>query len=366
MAYKSFQDFWKEQNEKTKSHDVPVQADISEIIDELNEVSDEVAGLDEQLDEIEEISQPKEKSVEKDPCDECHGKGYYGDDEDDECTNCNGKGYNLVKKHTTHILENEEGDVIDTYEDETPDKVEENLAVREGMEEQELDKASDVKVGDIVQVPFHAGLKGKVKKINGDQVYIEYTATSGIVRVESFYDNEVKKGMLNGEDEYDPNKFTQKPGPSIHTTKWDDCVREARENNPKANAYAVCTAKLGEQSFKSQYQHLAYAKAEIAKARKEVIKMGIGEAGAIPNSLLAEQDLEGEEKHKSQDSESAWVNLKRMRKELHKEIGDLGGKINSSGLMTNQYKKALAEKKARLKEINGEINKVLNDFKSNI
>lgn len=116
--------------------------------------------------------------------------------------------------------------------------------------------------------------------------------------------------MLNGEVEdpraTDDTPDIEKPGPSIHTTAWDDCIRGVQEKDPKANAYAVCTAQLGEESFKSEHRHKAYIKAIVRKARLDVEeekreKMGIGEAGPVPNSLLARQDLEGEADESEED-----------------------------------------------------------------
>lgn len=41
-----------------------------------------------------------------------------------------------------------------------------------------------------------------------------------------------------------------KPGEGTHSAKWDSCVEDVKRNNPSANAYAVCTAQLGEESFR--------------------------------------------------------------------------------------------------------------------
>lgn len=121
------------------------------------------------------------------------------------------------------------------------------------------------------------------------------------VPTNSYVDEEehAEKDMTNGEKD-DPHetkeKKVEKHGESIHTKEWDDCIRDvqSKDGNHKANAYAVCTAKLGEQSFKSQYRHMAYIKSLVTKAVKEVHKMGIGAAGPVPSSLLARQDLQGE------------------------------------------------------------------------
>lgn len=41
-----------------------------------------------------------------------------------------------------------------------------------------------------------------------------------------------------------------KPGEGTHSAKWDRCVEDVKRDNPSANAYAVCTAQLGEESFR--------------------------------------------------------------------------------------------------------------------
>lgn len=86
----------------------------------------------------------------------------------------------------------------------------------------------------------------------------------------------------------------QKPGESVHTAKWDKCVSEVKASSPDADPFAVCTAQLGEESFKSEHRHKAYIKAEIVKAQKKIGKFGVVNAGPVPNTLLARQDLEDE------------------------------------------------------------------------
>jgi hypothetical protein len=83
----------------------------------------------------------------------------------------------------------------------------------------------------------------------------------------------------------------EKPGASVHTAKWDRCVSEV-EAKGGANAYAVCTAMLGDESFKS-----ATTEDEEKKQINEFMRtLGIEGAGSVPNSLLARQDLETTEK----------------------------------------------------------------------
>lgn len=98
----------------------------------------------------------------------------------------------------------------------------------------------------------------------------------------------------------------EKPGESIHTPEWDSCVIDV--TGSVDNPSAVCTAKLGEESFKSQYRHLSYTKHIIKKA-KDVVKFGIEGAGEVPSSLLAAQDLEDEETEKGIASNDALTEL---------------------------------------------------------
>lgn len=83
--------------------------------------------------------------------------------------------------------------------------------------------------------------------------------------------------------------LVEKPGASsIHTPKWDRCVKEV-EANGSGNAYAICTSMMGESSFKSMNED-DFAE----KVRTYLHKLGIADAGPVPNSLLSRQDLEPE------------------------------------------------------------------------
>lgn len=80
----------------------------------------------------------------------------------------------------------------------------------------------------------------------------------------------------------------EKPGTASHTPKWDRCVAQVKENGG-ADPYAVCTAMLGEESFKSMSDD------DFDDTMKMYMrKLGISAAGPVPNSLLADQDLSGE------------------------------------------------------------------------
>ncbi len=93
------------------------------------------------------------------------------------------------------------------------------------------------------------------------------------------------------------SKFTEqwkstveKPGASTHSEKWDRCVEHVKSNGNGANAYAVCTSMLGEESFKSIMTKEEYT----SKMDEYMRKLGISGAGPVPESLLADQDLEDE------------------------------------------------------------------------
>lgn len=100
------------------------------------------------------------------------------------------------------------------------------------------------------------------------------------------------------------DQLLQKPGGSTHTAKWDRCVSHVKSNNPDADPFAVCTAMLGDESFKAMDE--AKFNAVIDKALEGLQKdnfgiggVGIAAAGPIPRSLLARQDLEGSTSKKS-------------------------------------------------------------------
>lgn len=87
-------------------------------------------------------------------------------------------------------------------------------------------------------------------------------------------------------------EIMQKPGESTHSAKWDRCVEHVKSKGG-ANAYAVCTKMLGEESFKS----IEVDSPNFIKELDEFMHtLGIAGAGKVPNSLLARQDLEGTEK----------------------------------------------------------------------
>lgn len=92
--------------------------------------------------------------------------------------------------------------------------------------------------------------------------------------------------------------LVEKPGESPHAAKWDRCVEHVSQQGG-ANAYAVCTAALGQSAFKSM-------DAGDPNFLKEVDmflgKLGISGAGPVPNSLLARQDLDGTRKSRFEKS----------------------------------------------------------------
>lgn len=98
--------------------------------------------------------------------------------------------------------------------------------------------------------------------------------------------------LSSGKEIATKSEVIQKPGVSIHTPKWDECVAQVKAKGG-ADPYAVCTAQLGEESFKSEYRGLAYTKS-VVKNAKRYLKMNVAGAGPVPNSLLAGQDLEPE------------------------------------------------------------------------
>ncbi len=79
----------------------------------------------------------------------------------------------------------------------------------------------------------------------------------------------------------------EKPGSAIHTDKWDRCVEQVESQSEGVSAYAVCTAMLGDASFKSMDDETFDE-----KIKMYMQKLGIQGAGPVPNSLLAAQDLE--------------------------------------------------------------------------
>lgn len=86
----------------------------------------------------------------------------------------------------------------------------------------------------------------------------------------------------------------EKPGAAAHTAKWDRCVAHVKESSPGADPYAVCTAMLGDETFKAMEEDEFNGLVD-----KALGQIGIVAAGPIPRSLLARQDLEGSTSRKS-------------------------------------------------------------------
>ncbi len=82
--------------------------------------------------------------------------------------------------------------------------------------------------------------------------------------------------------------LVEKPGNSTHSAKWDRCIEEVKASGKGKNAYAICTAAMGDESFKSMDDSTFDE-----KIKTYLHKLGIAGAGPIPNSLLSKQDLVG-------------------------------------------------------------------------
>lgn len=82
----------------------------------------------------------------------------------------------------------------------------------------------------------------------------------------------------------------EKPGNAIHSAKFDRCIAEVKSKGGADNAYAVCTAAMGNDAFKSMEHDDPNFGKEVETFMRT---LGIGEAGPVPSSLMARQDLEG-------------------------------------------------------------------------
>ena len=96
-------------------------------------------------------------------------------------------------------------------------------------------------------------------------------------------------------DEYEETDPMAKVG---HSAKWDRCVEHVQATNPGADSYAVCTAMLGDESFKAMDEQKFNALIDKALENMEKDSFGVGSfgiagAGPIPESKLSRQDLEG-------------------------------------------------------------------------
>lgn len=74
---------------------------------------------------------------------------------------------------------------------------------------------------------------------------------------------------------------------AAHSAKWDSCIAQVQNGRSDADPYAVCTAMLGTEAFKSMDNNSFKDKIKFYMQ-----KLGIAGAGPVPNSLMASQDLE--------------------------------------------------------------------------
>lgn len=113
-----------------------------------------------------------------------------------------------------------------------------------------------------------------------------------------------------------------KPGESVHSDKWDRCVEHVKSKNPAANAYAVCTAVMGSESFKS-----ADDQGLLKAVDEEMAKMGIEAADPVPESLLADQDLEGRTRRIKGEIESLSRKIQLTQGLEHPERDRMKGRL---------------------------------------
>ena len=59
------------------------------------------------------------------------------------------------------------------------------------------------------------------------------------------------------------------PGPrSVHTAKWDDCVKHVKEKGTAADPYAVCTAAMGEMAIRKPHRRTANPLPKVTSVRR--------------------------------------------------------------------------------------------------
>lgn len=58
------------------------------------------------------------------------------------------------------------------------------------------------------------------------------------------------------------------PGRSVHTAKWDDCVKHVKEKGTAADPYAVCTAAMGEMAIRKPHRRTANPLPKVTSVRR--------------------------------------------------------------------------------------------------
>jgi hypothetical protein len=125
---------------------------------------------------------------------------------------------------------------------------------------QKFDSKGNVTVGDMVPVPYHPGLKGKITKVFGSGsdkvVEIQYTATSGIVRQERWNEDEIGKSIDKANEVQDLEDYAN--GDLI------DNIKNAQIKRQKATI--TLRSKEMTKSFKEFWKEKAQDNSDMEKA----------------------------------------------------------------------------------------------------
>ena len=149
-------------------------------------------------------------------------------------------------------------------------------------------------------------------------------------------------------------EMMEKPGTAIHSPKWDSCVEHVKQSKGGKNAYAICTEMLGDESMKAigdedflakvdEYIETLGISSGVKNASRQTKKdVSAGYAGDVPNSLLADQDLEGTTKAspRSQSHEQR-VDLNEVTKD---QVDEAKKDLIEAAEDTDASKKTIAER----------------------
>lgn len=122
-------------------------------------------------------------------------------------------------------------------------------------------------------------------------------------------------------------RLVEKPGASVHSQKFDRCVEHVQSRGGAKNAYAICTAALGDAAFKSVSEN---DPSFVKELDVFLHKLGIAGAGPVPNSLLARQDLEGTEKVQKTLTKDCDEHLQELLDEAKDEAHELDEKVHAA------------------------------------
>lgn len=147
-------------------------------------------------------------------------------------------------------------------------------------------------------------------------------------------------------------KNKEKPEQKDHSAKWHRCVDKVKEQSSNVDPYAVCTAALGKESFKSYSNHNEPERSSESKLKNKEGKMAEETENSEkpqtekPQEKTSKEETQEKPEEKSEVAEvkSEIKSLKEDNESLKKELGEI------KSLIKQPQRKSVQEGKSEQKE----------------